>query len=98
MLNMVAENKSGTYGPWLDVAAIDLSLGRRSEDALRLKSLVREGWITQDGNARSYVWRVGAEVTVLTVRRSPWPVRAWSWLIGRHYLHRHRTVRCVFEA
>ena len=98
MLNMVAENESGAYGPWLDLAAIELSLGLSGEDVLRLERLVQEGWVTQDKDARFYVWRVGREVTVLRVERSPWPVRAWSWLVGHHYLKCHRTVRCIFQA
>ena len=95
---MRGEHENGAYGPWLDLAAIERWLGIGGEYVLRLERLVQEGWITQDKDARSYVWRVGREVTVLRVERSPWPVRAWSWLIGRHYLKCHRTTRCVFQA
>ena len=98
MLNMAAEHESGEYGPWLDLAAIERLLHLGGESVLRLERLVREGWVTQSEDGRSYVWQVGRVVTVLRVERSRWPVRAWSWLVGRHYLKDHWTVRCVFHA
>ena len=98
MLDMVSGHGSGAYGPWLDAAAIERLLGLGGGGVLRLERLVQEGRVTPGEDGRSYVWRVGPEVTVLRVERSRWPARAWGRLVGRHYLRDHWTVRRIFSA